>query len=108
MKEHRFERQVRMLVEKVEHDVDIIVASFREGERTAFTVPSDMFGKVPSLQVKFNELEQYERWLDPMQRVTILEEMLADVGPEKFPDMRAKYEARMAELAAKAQEANNA
>ena len=103
MKEHRFERQVRMLVEKVRHDSKIIAASFREGERTAFTVPSDMVGKVPSLKVELNELEQYERWLDPMQRLQDMEAALAEGGKP----MLDKYNAQMAKLAAKNQEAQS-
>lgn len=103
MKEHRFERQVRMLVEKVRHDSKIIAASFREGERTAFTVPSDMVGKVPSLKVQLNELEQFERWQDPMQRWQDMEAALAEGGKP----MLDKYNEKMAKLAAKNQEAQS-
>ena len=103
MKEHRFERQVRMLVEKVRHDSEIIAESFREGERTAFTVPSSMYGKVPSLKVELNELEQWERWQDPYQRLQIMEAVLSEKGPEGL----AKYKDRMAQLGAKAQEAQS-
>ncbi len=104
MKEHRMERQVRMLVEKVRHDSEIIAQSFKEGERTAFTVPSSEFGKRPSLKVELNELEQFERWQDPFQRLQVSESIMKDGGPE----MLQKYQARMAELAVKAQEAQSA
>ena len=102
MKEHRFERQVRMLVEKVRHDSKIIAESFKEGERTAFTVPSSQFGKTPALRVELNELEQWERWQDPWGRLQALENLRNEVGPDEFEAAKAEYEKKMAQLSAKA------
>ena len=103
MKEHRFERQVRMLVEKVRHDSEVIAESFKEGDRTAFTVPSSQFGKVPALRVELNELEQWERWQDPYARLQVMEGILAEQGPEGLQ----KYREKMAQLSVKAMEAEN-